>query len=55
MLSFFALQAGAHKVYSIEASSMAVHCQKLVKENGFADKMTVIMGKVEEVREGGVW
>ena len=40
-------------MYSIEASSMAVHCQKLVKGNGYADKMTVIIGKVEEVREGG--
>lgn len=26
ILSFFAHQAGAKKVYAIEASSMAVHC-----------------------------
>ena len=27
ILSFFALQAGAKKVYAIEASSMAQHCE----------------------------
>ena len=27
ILSFFAAQAGAKKVYAIEASSMALHCQ----------------------------
>jgi len=27
ILSFFAIQAGARKVYAIEASSMAQHCQ----------------------------
>ena len=50
VLSFFALQAGARKVYAIEASNMAIHCRKLVTENKFADKMSVIIGKVEEVR-----
>ena len=36
-------------VYAIEASNMAVHCQKLVRENMKEDKITVIAGKVEEV------
>lgn len=27
ILSFFAVQAGARKVYAIEASSMAQHCE----------------------------
>ena len=36
-------------MYAIEASNMAVHCRTLVEKNGFADKMTVIIGKVEEV------
>ena len=52
-LSFFALQAGARKVYAIEASNMAVHCKKLVKDNNFSERMTVITGKVEEVGEPG--
>lgn len=49
ILSFFAVQAGAKKVYAIEASSMAVHCQTLVKANQLSNKIVVIAGKVEEV------
>lgn len=30
ILSFFAVQAGARKVYAIEASSMAMHAQVLL-------------------------
>ncbi|WAR23421.1 CARM1-like protein [Mya arenaria] len=40
ILSFFAVQAGARKVYAIEASNMAEYCE---------DKIIVIPGKVEEV------
>lgn len=54
VLSFFALQAGASKVYAIEASNMAAHCQKLVKDNHYSKKMTVITGKVEEVSTVGL-
>lgn len=49
ILSFFAIQAGARKVYSIEGSDMASFCQDLVKANGAGDKMVVVKGKVEEV------
>ena len=49
ILSFFAIQAGARKVYCVEASSMSVHCQQLIKDNNLSDKMTVIAGKMEEV------
>ncbi len=49
ILSFFAVQAGARQVYAVEASSMAVHCSKLVAANGLSDKIKVIAGKVEEV------
>ncbi|CAH1772437.1 unnamed protein product [Owenia fusiformis] len=49
ILSFFAVQAGARKVYAIEASSMAQHCQHLVNSNKLSDRIQVIAGKVEEV------
>ena len=49
ILSFFAIQSGARKVYCVEASSVSVHCQQLIKDNKLGDKVTVIAGKVEEV------
>ncbi|XP_060582592.1 histone-arginine methyltransferase CARMER-like isoform X2 [Ruditapes philippinarum] len=49
ILSFFALQAGARKVYAIEASNMAEYCEQLVRHNKLQDKIIVIPGKVEEV------
>ncbi|ESO89607.1 hypothetical protein LOTGIDRAFT_164907 [Lottia gigantea] len=49
ILSFFAVQSGAKKVYAIEASSMAQHCEMLVAHNNLGDKIEVITGKVEEV------
>ena len=49
ILSFFAAQAGARKVYAVEASGMSVHCAALVKANGLSDRITVLAGKVEEV------
>jgi histone-arginine methyltransferase CARM1 len=49
ILSFFAVQAGAKRVYAVEASSMAVHCQMLVKANKHSNKIVVIAGKVEEI------
>lgn len=35
ILSLFAAQAGARKVYAIEASNMAENAKVLVKANGF--------------------
>lgn len=49
ILSVFATQAGAKKVYAVEASSMAVYCQKLIRANKLSNKIFVIAGKVEEV------
>ncbi|XP_063787494.1 histone-arginine methyltransferase CARM1 isoform X3 [Pseudophryne corroboree] len=49
ILSFFAVQAGARKVYAVEASSMAQHAELLVKSNNLTDRIVVIPGKVEEV------
>lgn len=33
ILSFFAMQSGAKRVYAVEASSMALHC-KVRSDNG---------------------
>ncbi|KAM9394047.1 histone-arginine methyltransferase CARM1 isoform 1-T1 [Pholidichthys leucotaenia] len=49
ILSFFAAQAGARKVYAVEASTMAQHAEVLVSSNRLAERVVVIPGKVEEV------
>jgi histone-arginine methyltransferase CARM1 len=51
ILSFFAAQAGAKKVYAIEAAtSMAKFAKQLVKANGLEHVITVISGKVEDIQ-----
>lgn len=49
ILSFFAAQAGARKVYAVEASSMAKHAEQLVHHNNLSNKIVVVPGKIEEV------
>lgn len=49
ILSFFAVQAGADKVYAIEASNMANFAQQLVQANHVDDRIVVIPGKIEEI------
>ncbi|KAM7360162.1 arginine methyltransferase 4 [Cochliomyia hominivorax] len=49
ILSFFAVQAGAAKVYAIEASNMAQYAQQLVESNHVQDKIFVMPGKIEEI------
>lgn len=49
ILSFFAAEAGAKKVYAVEASNMAEHAQRLIKSNKLEDVITVIAGKIEEI------
>ena len=49
ILSFFAAQAGAERVYAVEASGMAVKAKKLVHANGMDGVITVVNQKVEEV------
>lgn len=49
ILSFFAAQAGAKKVYAVEASNMAQYAQQLVSSNNLGDRITVIAGKIEEI------
>jgi len=42
ILSLFAAQAGARKVYAVEASNMALSAKKLVKANGFENVIEVV-------------
>lgn len=49
ILSFFAAQAGAKKVYAVEASNAAIYAKKLVQSNNLQHVIEVIQGKIEEV------
>ncbi|XP_055342781.1 histone-arginine methyltransferase CARMER-like [Paramacrobiotus metropolitanus] len=49
ILSFFACQVGARKVYAVEASSMAEHCNSLVRHNRMESVVEVVHGKIEEI------
>jgi len=49
ILSMFAAKAGAAKVIGVDMSSIAEHATKIVSDNGLADTVTIIRGKVEEI------
>ncbi|XP_023015616.1 arginine methyltransferase 4 isoform X1 [Leptinotarsa decemlineata] len=49
ILSFFAAQAGAKRIYAVEASTMAHYAQKLVEANHLSSSIKVIPGKIEEI------
>ncbi|KNC75698.1 hypothetical protein SARC_11784 [Sphaeroforma arctica JP610] len=49
ILSVFCAQAGAKKVYAVEASAIARQAQKIVTANGFADVIEVLNDKLENI------
>lgn len=49
ILSFFAAQAGASKVYAVDASDAIFVAEKLAAANGLKDRIEVIKGKIEEI------
>ncbi|OQS02742.1 arginine N-methyltransferase 1 [Thraustotheca clavata] len=49
ILSMFAAKAGAAHVYGIDCSAIITQAKQIVHDNGFADRITLIKGKVEEV------
>ena len=49
ILAFFAAQAGAKKVYAVEASTMASHAKALVKGNNMEHIIEVVQGKIEDI------
>ena len=51
ILSMFAAQAGAKKVYAVDASEVAYKAMRNVKENGLDGVVEVIKGKIEDIGE----
>lgn len=49
ILSFFAIQAGAKKVYAVEASNIAKFAAKLVDNSPYKNRIVILPGKLEEV------
>jgi len=49
VLSIWAAQAGAKKVYAIEATNVATHAERLVAAHGFSDVITVLKGRMEQI------
>ena len=47
ILAIWAAQAGAKKVYAVEATYMATHARKLIKANGLENVIEVIQSTVE--------
>ncbi|KAI9905324.1 hypothetical protein PsorP6_013540 [Peronosclerospora sorghi] len=49
ILAFFAIKAGARKVYAVEVSHMAECARQVVAANGLRDAIVVVKGKMEDV------
>ncbi|KAL7002121.1 putative protein arginine N-methyltransferase 6 [Sarracenia purpurea var. burkii] len=49
ILSIFCAQAGAKRVYAVDASDIAVQANEVVKANNLADTIIVLHGRVEDV------
>ncbi|KAF1371934.1 hypothetical protein PFLUV_G00274910 [Perca fluviatilis] len=49
VLSFFAVQAGASRVYLVESSPMAKFTQILVHSNRLSERISVLEGEVDEI------
>ncbi|XP_039018269.1 probable protein arginine N-methyltransferase 6 isoform X1 [Hibiscus syriacus] len=49
ILSIFCAQAGAKRVYAVDASDIAVQANEVVKANNLAERVIVLHGRVEDV------
>ncbi len=49
ILSLFAAEAGARHVYAVEASGMAPIAEKVVRDNGLQNAITVLHGSLEDL------
>jgi len=50
ILSMFAAKAGAKQVYGVDMSGIVEQARTIVDKNGFNDKVTIIRGKIEEIK-----
>lgn len=53
ILSLFAAESGAEHVYAVEASDLADVTRKIIADNGFDDRITVLHGKLEDIELPG--
>ncbi|KAL2545697.1 putative protein arginine N-methyltransferase 6 [Forsythia ovata] len=49
ILSIFCAQAGAKRVYAVDASNIAVQANEVVKANNLSDTVVVLHGRVEDI------
>jgi protein arginine N-methyltransferase 1 len=49
ILSIFAARAGAARVIGIDNSGIVTKARRIVAENGLADKITIVRGRVEDL------
>ncbi|EGV62643.1 hypothetical protein CANTEDRAFT_115202 [Yamadazyma tenuis ATCC 10573] len=49
ILSMFASKAGAKHVYAVDMSNIIGKAKEIVELNGFADKITLMQGKLEDI------
>lgn len=49
ILAIWSAQAGARKVYAVEATKMSEHASALVKANNLEDVVEVIEGSMEDI------
>ncbi|KAI3731761.1 hypothetical protein L1987_62950 [Smallanthus sonchifolius] len=50
ILSIFCAQAGAKRVYAVDASEIALQANEVVKANKLSDRVIVLHGRVEDVQ-----
>ena len=50
ILSMFAAQAGAKRVFAVERTSIASLARRITAQNGFADRIQIIQQNIENVR-----
>nr|XP_043624692.1 probable protein arginine N-methyltransferase 6 [Erigeron canadensis] len=50
ILSIFCAQAGAKRVYAVDASEIALQAKEVVKANNLSDTVIVLHGRVEDVQ-----